>query len=132
MIRLPHKWKASPSAVIPPGPTTVVAVTEGSAGTIISVPHPRDPRRSFDVDVPTTVRTGQALLVQVPPLIGDIEAPLKPAASGSFIQPTGPAAFESAAAERKGPRQKDWTTAQKVIATIGGAAGVCALAGAAA
>merc|ERR1719158_1477246 len=40
-IRQPRKWKAPAKPLVPSGPTTVINVPSGSAGTTIQVPHPR-------------------------------------------------------------------------------------------
>merc|ERR1719420_1572539 len=65
-IRQPKKWKAPSKPLVPPGPTTVVTVPPGSAGTTIQVPHPRVKGAFISVNVPASAKPGQAMLVPVP------------------------------------------------------------------
>merc|ERR1719502_1923992 len=65
-IRQPLKWKPPAKQLVPPGPTTVVNVPPGSAGTTIQVPHPRIKGAFICVNVPASARPGQAMLVPVP------------------------------------------------------------------
>merc|ERR1719409_1063376 len=66
-IRQPLKWKAPSKPLVPAGPTTVVNVPAGSPGTTIQVPHPRVKGAFISVNVPTSAKPGQAMLVPVPP-----------------------------------------------------------------
>jgi len=65
-IRQPMKWKSPSKPLVPPGPTTVVTVPPGSAGTTIQVPHPRRKGAFISVNVPASAKPGQAMLVPVP------------------------------------------------------------------
>merc|ERR1712072_1525487 len=65
-IRQPMKWKPPSKPLVPPGPTTVVTVPPGSAGTTIHVPHPRRKGAFISVNVPASAKPGQAMLVPVP------------------------------------------------------------------
>merc|ERR1719163_1504038 len=69
-IRPPFKGGASkppPAPIVPPGPTTVVKVKKGQAGTTIQVPHPQAKGQFISVNVPADAKPGQAMLVPVPP-----------------------------------------------------------------
>merc|ERR1719456_1673276 len=66
-IRQPKKWKAPSKPLVPAGPTTVVNVPPGSAGTTIQVPHPRVKGAYISVHVPASAKPGQAMLVPLPP-----------------------------------------------------------------
>merc|ERR1719316_873347 len=65
-IRQPRKWKQPAKPVVPPGPTTVITVPQGSPGTMIQVPHPRVKGAFISVNVPKSAKPGQAMLVPVP------------------------------------------------------------------
>jgi len=66
-IRPPHKWKAPAAPLIEkPGPTFCISVPPGAAGTTIQVPNPKDKTTFIAVNVPTTAKTGQAMLVPIP------------------------------------------------------------------
>merc|ERR1719305_1664709 len=67
-IRQPKKWKAPSKPLVPAGPTTVVNVPPGSAGTTIQVPHPVVKGAYISVQVPASAKPGQAMLVPVPPV----------------------------------------------------------------
>jgi len=76
-MRAPYKWKPPSAPIVPSGPTTCIKVPEGAAGTTIQVPHPKDKTSSISVDVPASAKTGQAMLVPVPPV--EPSAPAAPA-----------------------------------------------------
>jgi len=104
-IRQPKKWKAPTKPLVPAGPTTVINVPRGSAGTTIQVPHPRVKGAFISVNVPASAKAGQAMLVPVPP------ADAATASGVSDSKPTG-----------------GWSTGGKVAA---GTAVVAGIAGAA-
>merc|ERR1711966_150214 len=112
-IRQPRKWKAPSKPLVPAGPTTVVNVPPGSAGTTIQVPHPVVKGAYISVQVPASAKPGQAMLVPVPPVSAGDAAPDKHAAAGT-----------SASSSAKGKSGGSWSTGAKV------AAGTAALAGA--
>merc|ERR1719377_101952 len=66
-IRQPKKWKAPSKPLVPAGPTTVINVPRGSPGTTIQVPHSSVKGAFISVNVPASVKVGQAMLVPVPP-----------------------------------------------------------------
>merc|ERR550537_818107 len=66
-IRAPRNWKAPSKPLVPAGPTTVITVPPGSPGTTIQVPHPAVKGAFISVNVPTSAKPGQAMLVPVPP-----------------------------------------------------------------
>jgi len=66
-LRQPRKWRPPAKPLVPAGPTTVVNVPRGSAGTTIQVPHPRIKGAFISVNVPASAKAGQAMLVPVPP-----------------------------------------------------------------
>merc|ERR1711990_506944 len=66
-IRQPKKWQAPSKPLVPAGPTTVVNVPPGSPGTTIQVPHPCKKGAFISVNVPASAKSGQAMLVPVPP-----------------------------------------------------------------
>merc|ERR1719463_978495 len=65
-IRQPRRWKAPAKPLVPAGPTTVITVPPGSPGTTIQVPHPRVKGAFISVNVPSSAKSGQAMLVPVP------------------------------------------------------------------
>merc|ERR1719378_1285752 len=79
-IRQPRKWKAPSKPLVPAGPTTVVNVPPGSAGTTIQIPHPAVKGAYISVHVPASAKPGQAMLVPVPPVSEKSSA----GSSGSF------------------------------------------------
>jgi hypothetical protein len=91
-IRPPYKWTAPKVPITPPGPTMCVKVPPGAPGTVIQVPHPKNPAHMIDVDVPATAKVGQAMLVPVPEIPAGAETPAAgaaPAASGGGGWSTG-------------------------------------------
>merc|ERR1719313_1200771 len=82
-IRQPRKWKAPSKPLVPAGPTTVVNVPPGSAGTTIQVPHPVVKGAYISVQVPASAKPGQAMLVPVPPVSSGAAVPDKPPALSS-------------------------------------------------
>merc|ERR1719188_590447 len=111
-IRPPHKWKQPEKPIVEAGPTFCIKVPEGSPGTCIQVPHPKDKSKFISVNVPASAKVGHAMLVPVP-LIPD-DTPAAPVAGTD-------AASAAPAAEKKG-----WSTGAKVAA---GGAGVVAVGG---
>merc|ERR1719409_112158 len=113
-IRQPMKWKSPSKPLVPPGPTTVVTVPPGSAGTTIQVPHPRRKGEFISVNVPASAKPGQAMLVPVPSeaVVAAIDTPT-PTKGGSGGGPT-----------HKSASAGGWSTADKVAlgAAVGGAA----------
>lgn len=71
-IRQPRKWKAPSKPLVPAGPTTVITVPAGSPGTTIQVPHPHVKGAFISVQVPTSAKAGQAMLVPVPSIAAAI------------------------------------------------------------
>merc|ERR1719183_1649731 len=65
-IRQPLRWKAPSKPLVPAGPTTVINVPPGSPGTTIQVPHPHVKGAFISVNVPSSAKPGQAMLVPVP------------------------------------------------------------------
>merc|ERR1719230_1566641 len=82
-IRQPRKWKAPSKPLVPAGPTTVVNVPPGSAGTTIQVPHPAAKGAYISVQVPASAKPGQAMLVPVPPVTATSASSHKSAAEPS-------------------------------------------------
>merc|ERR1711865_808173 len=79
------KWKAPSKPLVPAGPTTVINVPRGSAGTTIQVPHPQVKGACISVNVPASAKAGQAMLVPVPPAadVSTVATPSRTAAHGS-------------------------------------------------
>jgi len=109
-IRPPYKWKAPAAPLISkPGPTFCISVPPGAPGTTIQVPNPKNKETYIAVNVPSTAKIGQAMLVPIP---------------------EGPPA-ELPASEIKGDykpvvhtdekEKKKWSTGAKVAAVGGGA-----------
>jgi len=65
-IRPPHKWKAPTAPITKQGPTFCISVPPGASGTTIQVPNPKDKKTFIAVNVPTTAKAGQAMLVPIP------------------------------------------------------------------
>jgi len=65
-IRPPKPWKVPAKALVPAGPTAVINVTGGSAGTTTQIPHPGVKEAFISVNVPASAKVGQAMLVPVP------------------------------------------------------------------
>merc|ERR1719271_404360 len=82
-IRQPRKWKAPSKPLVPAGPTTVVTVPPGSAGTTIQVPHPGVKGAYIAVNVPRNAKVGQAMLVPVPS-----EAAIAPTGTPASVEKT--------------------------------------------
>merc|ERR1719388_782894 len=66
-IRAPRNWKAPSKPLVPAGPTTVITVPKGSPGKTIQVPHPGVKGAFIAVNVPSSAKVGQSMLVPVPP-----------------------------------------------------------------
>merc|ERR1719223_2086210 len=105
-IRPPNEWKAPAKALVPAGLTTVINVPRGSPGTTIQVPHPGVKGAFISVNVPSSAKVGQAMLVPFPTEAA-IQADGKPSRDG---------------------KSGGWSTGAKVAATgaaavaVGGAA----------
>merc|ERR1719183_1967414 len=83
-IRQPKNWKPPLKPLVPAGPTTVVNVPRGSPGTTIQVPHPHAKGAFISVNVPSSAKPGQAMLVPVPPAAAvTTTGSSEPAARGS-------------------------------------------------
>merc|ERR1712070_544608 len=93
-IRQPKSWKAPSRPLVPAGPTTVVTVPPGSAGTTIQVPHPRIKGAFISVHVPPSAKAGQAMLVPVPSQTGT--SAKRTSAPKTTASPAGVAAFGGA------------------------------------
>jgi len=65
-IRAPNKWKQPKKPLVEQGPTTVITVPAGTAGTTIQVPYPGVPGGFISVNVPKNAKAGQAMLVPIP------------------------------------------------------------------
>jgi len=65
-IRPPHAMKRPSKPLIKEGPTMSVTVPEDAPGKVMYVPHPKRPDEYIAVDVPSTARPGQQMLVSVP------------------------------------------------------------------
>jgi len=65
-IRPPHKWKAPTAPITKQGPTFCITVPPGAPGTTIQIPNPKDKKTFIAVNVPTTAKAGQAMLVPIP------------------------------------------------------------------
>merc|ERR1712070_919310 len=115
-IRQPKSWKAPSKPLVPAGPTTVVTVPPGSAGTTIQVPHPRIKGVFISVHVPPSAKAGQAMLVPVPSQTGT--SAKRTSAPKTTASPAGADASSGSS----------WSTGGKVAA--GTAAGVAAFGGA--
>merc|ERR1719156_462897 len=66
-IRAPSNLKAPSKPLVPAGPTTAIAVPRGSPGKTIQVPHPGVKGAFIAVNVPSSAKAGQSMLVPVPP-----------------------------------------------------------------
>jgi len=102
-IRAPNKWKPPRKPLVPAGPTTVINVPPGSPGTTIQVPYPGVAGAFISVNVPASAKSGQAMLVPVPPRPDGAESERRDASSE----------------KREG---SSWSTGAKVAA--GGAAAI--------
>merc|ERR1719199_312103 len=71
-IRQPKNWRPPSKPLVPAGPTTVITVPAGSPGTTIQVPHPHVKGAFISVQVPTSAKAGQAMLVPVPSIAAAI------------------------------------------------------------
>merc|ERR1719428_2320060 len=111
-IRAPRNWKAPSKPLVPAGPTTVVTVPKGSPGKTIQVPHPGVKGAFIAVNVPSSAKAGQSMLVPVPPAAAVTSA-------GAPIQSAGKVKEE----------KQGWTTGQKVGAAAAGTAAVAGVAG---
>lgn len=119
-IRPPHKWTAPPKPICKAGPTTCVRVPKGSPGTVIHVPHPKAKGQFISVQVPSSAKPGQSMLVPVPdarPLAEDVSA---------MPEPSSPVAASTPSAKLE--KKAGWSTGAKVAAV--GAVGGLAVAGA--
>jgi hypothetical protein len=115
-VRAPRNWRAPAKPVCPAGPTTVVNVPSGSAGSTIHVPHPRTKGAFIAVHVPRGAKPGQAMLVPVP---------RHSSAATHAAGTASPLVAGSAVAKKETqPDSSPWSTGGKVAA---GATGVGAL-----
>jgi len=107
-MRPPHKWKAPPAQIVKPGETFCVKVPPGGPGAIINVPHPKTKGQLVAVNVPTTAKVGQAMLVPLPvgvPKPVEIVEPDATQAAAVAKLEEGPA---------KEAAKKKWSTGAKV------------------
>merc|ERR1719199_2245820 len=104
-IRQPKNWRPPSKPLVPAGPTTVINVPRGSPGTTIQVPHPHVKGAFISVNVPSSAKPGQAMLVPVPPT--------------SAVTVAGPSTSTVA-----GGSSGSWTTGGKVAAGTAAIAGV--------
>jgi len=121
-MRAPHKWKAPASQIVKPGATFCVKVPQGGPGTIITVPHPSIKSQLVAVNVPSTAKVGQAMLVPVPtgdPKPVEIVEPDAPEAAKMSKLGEGP---------EKEALKKKWSTGAKVAGATAGVAVVGGLA----
>lgn len=79
-IRAPYRMEAPGGPIrdaddkpMEPGPTICIKVPEGTAGTVIKVPHPKAKGQFFEVKVPADAKPGQAMLVPVPSWEGRLD-----------------------------------------------------------
>merc|ERR1719192_1816205 len=108
-IRPPHKWKAPAEPITKQGPTFCITVPPGAAGTTIQVPNPKDKKTFIAVNVPTTAKVGQAMLVPIP------EGPPAELPASEVKGEYVPIAH----ADKKD--KKKWSTGAKIAAVGGGA-----------
>lgn len=129
-IRQPRKWKQPAKPVVPPGPTTVITVPQGSPGTMIQVPHPRVKGAFISVNVPKSAKPGQAMLVPVPQdvSVAASSAPKKQPHAGQSESARTTASRVSTPPAAATSGGGSWSTGGKVAA---GAAGVLGVGGAA-
>merc|ERR1711937_991197 len=66
-IRAPRNWRAPSKPLAPAGQFTVINVPPGSPGKTIQVPHPGVKGAFIAVNVPSSAKAGQSMLVPVPP-----------------------------------------------------------------
>merc|ERR1719343_799702 len=115
-IRCPHGWKAPSAPIVPSGPTMTIQVPPGSQGKTIQVPHPKDKKLCFSVNVPAGAKANQAMLVPVPEV-----SKCQPA--GSSAKPAAETTTQGAVLESGKPGKKSgWSTGAKVAAGVGGVA----------
>merc|ERR1719199_1276208 len=107
-IRQPKNWRPPSKPLVPAGPTTVINVPRGSPGTTIQVPHPHAKGAFISVNVPSSAKPGQAMLVPVPP------AAAVTAAGSSTSKPAG----------GRGDESSEWSTGGKVAAGTAAVVGV--------
>jgi len=117
-IRPPYKWMAPAAPIVKPGATFVVKVPPGGPGSIIQVPHPRLKDQVVAVNVPSTAKVGQAMLVPIPT---GLPAPV------TVVEPSAAEAAAVAAEKDEGEKtkkKKGWSTGSKVagVAAVGGVA----------
>mmetsp|Transcript_36653 Transcript_36653/g.80029 ORF Transcript_36653/g.80029 Transcript_36653/m.80029 type:complete len:243 (+) Transcript_36653:91-819(+) len=121
-MRAPHKWTAPSAPICKAGPTMCVRVPEGAAGTVFHVPHPTAKGQFISVEVPSSARVGQTMLVPIP----DAKPMAEDALAASA--PTMPAALAPAhSTPAKQEKKVGWSTGAKVAAV--GAVGGLAVAG---
>merc|ERR1711862_911897 len=127
-IRPPQEWPAT-KAPIAPGRTMVVNVPVGSPGTVIQVPHPQQPGKFLDVNIPANARPGQAVLVPLPPAadaVPDADKGKHDAADdvdkGDKVDADADADKTKTGSTLATVKRAKWTTGAKVSAV--GAAGV--------
>merc|ERR1719272_1334961 len=89
-IRAPNKWKAPTKPLVPPGKTTVVNVPRGSPGKTIQVPYPGKPGVFIAVNVPSSAKPGQAMLVPVPHMSSCATTPVAGGRSGAGVDSPAP------------------------------------------
>jgi hypothetical protein len=110
-IRAPRNWQAPSKPLVPAGPTTVITVPKGSPGKTIQVPHPGVKGAFIAVNVPSSAKAGQSMLVPVPPAAAVTS-------EGAPIQSAGKVKEE----------KQGWSTGAKVAAGTAGVVGVAGLA----
>lgn len=102
-IRPPPGLRPPKHALLPTGPMTVVTVTDGQQGEVMTVPDPNNPGQTINVHVPLGAKPGSKMAVPLP-------------AKGENVQ----AVQEKQRKHEEDKKKKGWSTGAKVAA--GGAA----------